>query len=75
MIDFGGAYNYVRAQFEPGLDQLVVDLELMTWDERNEKYDPAVPNDCADAFRYAVCTYFNNLDNLWSLTGQRGAWK
>lgn len=75
VIDFGGAYNYVRAQFEPGLDQLVVDLELMTWDERNEKYDPAVPNDCADAFRYAACTYFNNLDNLWSLTGQRGAWK
>ena len=75
IINYGGYYNYVRGKFEAGQDQLVTDLELMTWDERNEKYDPSVPNDCADAFRYALCTYFNNQDNLWSLTGQRGEWE
>ena len=65
VLDFGGYYNYARNRFVEGDDQLVVDLELMTWDERNEKFDPKVPNDCADAFRYAVCTYYYNPDNLW----------
>ena len=37
----------------------------MVWDKDNKKYDPSVPNDCADAFRYAVCTYYDNPDNLW----------
>lgn len=74
IIDFGKTHNYVRNVDEVGTDQLIIDLELMTWDKNNAKYDPAVPNDCADAFRYAVCTYLNNRDNLWALAGQRGAY-
>ena len=45
---------------------LVIDLENMTWDKDNKTYDPSIPNDSADAFRYAVCSYFINPDNLWS---------
>ena len=66
ILDFGGYQNYVRGGWVDGVNQLVVDLELMTWDESNEKYDPSVPNDCADAFRYALCAYYNNPDNLWT---------
>ena len=65
VLNFGGYYNYVRKQFIKGENQLVVDLELMTWDEKNDKFDDSVPNDCADAFRYAVCAYYMNPDNLW----------
>ena len=65
ILNFGGYYNYVRGEFIKGEDQLVKDLELMVWDKDNRKYDPSVPNDCADAFRYAVCTYYDNPDNLW----------
>lgn len=65
ILDFGGYYNYIRKQFVQCDNQLIVDLELMVWDERNEKFDPSVPNDCADAFRYAICTYYNNPANLW----------
>lgn len=65
ILDFGGYQNYVRGQFEEGEDRLVTDLELMVWDKDNQKYDPSVPNDCADAFRYAVCAYYTNPDNLW----------
>ena len=65
IMDFGGYYNYIKNQFIQGENQLVIDLELMIWDKNNEKYDSSVPNDCADAFRYAVCTYYNNPDNLW----------
>ena len=66
ILNFGGYYNYVRGMFVAGDMQLVIDLESMTWDETNPlKYDPKIPNDCADAFRYAVCTYYINPDNLW----------
>lgn len=65
ILNFGGYYNYIRGEFIKGDDQLVTDLELMVWDKDNKKYDPSVPNDCADAFRYAVCAYYDNPDNLW----------
>lgn len=65
VLDYGGYYNYHRKQFIEGTSQLVIDLELMVWNEKNEKFDDTVPNDCADAFRYAVCTYFNNPNNIW----------
>ena len=71
ILDFGGYYNYVRGGFTEGTNQLVIDLELMTWDKSNEKYDPDVPNDCADAFRYALCAYYNNPDNLWVTPDER----
>lgn len=65
ILNFGGYFNYYRDSFVKAENQLVVDLELMTWDKNNEKYDPEIPNDCADAFRYAVCAYYMNPDNLW----------
>jgi hypothetical protein len=65
ILNFNGYYNYHRKSFIEGKNQLVTDLELMTWDKNNEKYDSSVPNDCADAFRYAVCTYFANPANIW----------
>lgn len=75
ILDFGGYKDYFRNEWVSCQDQLVTDLELMVWDKNNEKYDPSVPNDCADAFRYALCTYYNNRDNLYSLIGQRGAYQ
>lgn len=65
VLNFGGCYNYIKDQFEEGENQLVTDLESMIWDSDNKKYDPSVPNDCADAFRYALCTYYNNPASLW----------
>lgn len=65
ILNFGGYFNYYRNQFVSGERQVVVDLELMTWDKNNEKYDPAVPNDCGDALRYAICTFYANPENLW----------
>lgn len=65
ILNFGGYFNYYRNQFVSGERQVVVDLELMTWDKNNEKYDSSVPNDCADALRYAICTFYANPENLW----------
>lgn len=65
VLDFGGYYNYVRGEFVAGTRQLVTDLESMVWDEHNKGFDDRVPNDAADAWRYAVATYYQNPFNLW----------
>lgn len=61
----GAYYNYIKGRWEQGENPLVRDLESVVWDENNKEYDARVPNDTADAFRYAVCAYFYNPDNLW----------
>lgn len=71
VLDYGGQYNYIKGQFEPGNNQLVIDLENMVWDKNGTGYDGTVPNDCADAFRYAICTYYLNPYNLWSTPDTR----
>lgn len=65
ILDFGGYYNYIRRQFIQCDDPLVTELESMQWAENGKEYDPKYPNDCADAFRYAVNTYYSNPLNLW----------
>lgn len=65
ILNFGGYYNYIRREFVHAEDQLVVDLENMVWDKSGKSYDPSIPNDCADAMRYAVNAYYANPLNLW----------
>lgn len=61
----GAYYNYIKGRWEGGTHPLVIDLESMIWEEGNKKFDNDIPNDCGDAFRYAVCTYYYNPENLW----------
>lgn len=75
ILNEGNFYNYVREQFEEKDDQLVIDLESMVWDKDNKGYDPEVPNDCADAFRYAVATYYTNPENLWETPSMTAYYK
>ena len=63
--NLGAYYNYVREKWVQGEHPLVTDLESVVWEDGNKHYDDSVPNDCADAFRYAVCTYYYNPENLW----------
>lgn len=65
ILNYGGYFNYIAGHFVAGEDQLVTDLENMVWDKDNKGYDDTVPNDCADAFRYAVNCYYMNPLNLW----------
>ena len=71
ILDFGGYYNYIRDEFIEGDSQLVKDLELMVWNKTNDDFDNSIPNDCADAFRYAVTTWYSNPDNLWTTPEMR----
>ena len=75
VFNFGGYFNYVRGRFEPCENQLCVDLESMVWDKHERNYDSSVPNDVADAFRYAVNTYYANPDNLWKTPSEEEFYK
>lgn len=66
ILDFGGFFNYIRGKEEKCLSPLVVELETMIWKKDNDNFDGKIPNDDADAFRYAVNTYYNNPNNLWA---------
>lgn len=65
ILDFGGWYNYRRNKFVPGDRQLVTDLSAMVWAKDGVTYDGSVPNDSADACRYAVATYYANPAAMW----------
>ena len=65
VLNYGGYYNYICGKFVECDSPLVVDLESMIWSADNKTYDSKIPNDCADAFRYALNTYYNNPNNLW----------
>ena len=69
IFNYGGYYNFVRDRQVAAISPLVIDLENMIWDKDNKTYDDSVPNDAADAFRYAVNTYYNNPENLWETPG------
>lgn len=69
ILNHGGYMNYIKGEWVEcsgsRVIPLVTELESMMWEPGNEKYDPSIPNDCADAWRYAINTYYNNPDNLW----------
>lgn len=70
IVDFGGYYDWTRynvTQTEPPMvrtetDLLVEQLESVVW--KNNKLDPAIPNDVSDALVYGSQIYANpeNLD-------------
>lgn len=67
IIDFGGVNDFTRMKWRACENPLVVQLESMTWNDKQTGYDPSIPNDDCDAFTYGVCSYFKNPDNLYWL--------
>lgn len=70
LLDTGAPVNYVdqRASQVHG-NVLAEQLESLVWKVQpngvaNMTYDPLIPNDVADAFTYAIFTFFENPANL-----------
>ena len=64
IINYGGYKDYTSGRFvERDVPLLVDQLESVTW--KNNKLDPAVPNDASDSFVYGVCCMFENPANLY----------
>lgn len=63
IVDYGGYYDYASGRFVECSDPLSDQLESVVW--KNNRYDPAVPNDISDAFTYGVSVYYENPYNLY----------
>lgn len=62
-LDTGGYFNYFKNEFIKCDNPLTNQLELLIWNEKQNGYDPTVPNDASDAFTYAVRTWYANIEN------------
>lgn len=66
IIDYSGYFDYNSNKWihcEDGKDPLIEQLESVVW--KNNKYDPAIPNDVSDALTYGLAVYYENPDNLY----------
>ena len=65
IIDYGGTWNYTTNKMEKSdVNLLVEQLESLIWNEKQDNYDPSVPNDTSDAFTYGGISWFKNPENI-----------
>lgn len=65
IIDYGGHYNYVLDRWEKRYNVLAEQVESLIWNEKENGFDPIIPNDCCDALTYGANAIFKNMFNLY----------
>lgn len=65
IIDYGGEFNYTTNKFmKRDVNLLAEQLESLIWNEKQDNYEPAVPNDTSDAFTYGTISWYKNPENI-----------
>jgi len=65
LVDYGGYYSYVKNTFiKKDVNLLAEQLSMLIWNEKQNNYDPIVPNDVADAFTYGCYFWYSNQENI-----------
>lgn len=65
VVDYGGYYSYVKNQFiKKDMNVLAEQWSNLIWNEKQDNYDPIVPNDVSDAATYAVLFWYGNQENI-----------
>lgn len=65
VIDYGGRYNYFQNKFIKEKDNLLAQQwSMLIWNEKQDNYDPIVPNDVSDAATYGGLFWYSNQENL-----------
>ena len=65
VLDYGGYYDYVRNEWvRKDKNLLSEQLEMLIWNEKQNGYDPIVPNDVCDAFTYGTISWYGNQENI-----------
>ena len=65
IIDYGGTWNYTQNKFiKEETNILVEQLLSLIWNEKQDNYDPSVPNDTSDAFTYGGIAWYKNPENI-----------
>lgn len=65
IIDYGGYYSYTKRRWIKKTTNLLEEQwSMLIWNERQDNYDPIVPNDVSDAATYGVISWFKNQENI-----------
>lgn len=65
VIDYGGYKSYVKDKFiKKDVNLLDEQWSMLIWDEKQQNYDPIVPNDVSDAATYIVNFWYKNQENI-----------
>lgn len=65
IIDYKGYYSYTKNQWIKTTTNLLAEQwEMLTWNEKQDNYDPIVPNDVSDAATYGIISWFRNQENI-----------
>lgn len=65
VVDYGGYYDYYQNRWVKKETNLLAEqLSMLIWNERQDNYDPIVPNDVADSWTYANYFWYSNQENL-----------
>lgn len=62
--DYKGYYDYTQKKFIPSENILAYQLMNLIWNNKQTGYNPKIPNDCSDAFTYAIYFYYRQTENL-----------
>lgn len=65
VIDYGGYFNYTSQKWIKTTENLLVEqITSLIWNEKQDNYDPIVPNDVCDGFTYGGISWFKNPENI-----------
>lgn len=65
IINYGGIHNYTTNKFIANKTNLLSEqLVSLIWNEKQDNYDPSIPNDTSDAFTYGAIFWFKNPENI-----------
>ena len=64
VYDYGGYYDYTNNKWVQCENLLKYQYESLIWNEKQNGYDPQVPNDVSDADTYGVYFYYRQTENI-----------
>ena len=65
IIDYKGYFSYTKNKWiQKKTNLLAEQWEMLTWNEKQDNYDPIVPNDVSDAATYGIVSWFRNQENI-----------
>ena len=65
ILDYGGYFSYVKNLWiKTDKNLLAEQIEMLMWNDKQNNYDPIVPNDVCDAFTYGTISWYGNQENI-----------
>ena len=64
IYDYGGYFNYTLNRWIQEKNLLAYQLQMLIWNDKENGYDPIIPNDVSDAFTYAIYFWFKQPENI-----------